>query len=77
MSSLFSYNQETILIFQTLVLDRTRLEDLRKEVLRVSVAATVLLLVVSSVPQLQSRADFKILLKDHLLLLLQDVNSHK
>lgn len=64
-------------MFQTLALDRTRLEDLRKEVLRLSVAAAVLLLTVSSVPQLQSRADFKILLKDHLLIMLQDVNSHK
>uniref|UniRef100_A0A1B6HDJ8 T-complex protein 11-like protein 1 n=1 Tax=Homalodisca liturata TaxID=320908 RepID=A0A1B6HDJ8_9HEMI len=56
---------------ETLVMDRSRLAELRNEVLRVTVAATVLLLVVSSVPQLQSNAAFKVSLKNHMLLLLQ------
>uniref|UniRef100_A0A1B6KLL7 Uncharacterized protein n=1 Tax=Graphocephala atropunctata TaxID=36148 RepID=A0A1B6KLL7_9HEMI len=62
---------------ETLVMDRTRLVELRSEVLRVTVAATVLLLGVSSVPSLQSNATFKVSLKNHLLLLLQDCHTNK
>ncbi|XP_046665393.1 T-complex protein 11-like protein 1 [Homalodisca vitripennis] len=62
---------------ETLVMDRSRLVELRNEVLRVTVAATVLLLVVSSVPQLQSNAAFKVSLKNHMLLLLQDCHTDK
>lgn len=58
-------------------MDQTRLVELRSEVVRVTAAATVMLLVVSSVSQLQSNAAFKLSLKDHVLLLLQDTHTIK
>ncbi|XP_054262731.1 T-complex protein 11-like protein 1 [Macrosteles quadrilineatus] len=62
---------------ETLLLDKNRLLDLRSETLRVMIAATVLLLVTNYAPQLKTNSGFSLSLKNHLLLLLQDVRCNK
>ncbi|XP_054264355.1 T-complex protein 11-like protein 1 [Macrosteles quadrilineatus] len=62
---------------ETLLMDQKRFVELRSDILRATVAATVLLLVVSAVPQLQANTAFKLSLKEHVLLLLQDTHSNK
>jgi len=62
---------------ETLLMDQKRMVELRCEMLRVTAAAAVLLLVVSSVPKLQANSSFKMSLKEHLCLLLQEVHSNR
>uniref|UniRef100_A0A1B6DRJ1 T-complex protein 11-like protein 1 n=1 Tax=Clastoptera arizonana TaxID=38151 RepID=A0A1B6DRJ1_9HEMI len=60
---------------ETLIMDRARYLDMRNECLRLTIAATVLLLVVSNVPQLQTNQQFKVNLKQHILLIISKITS--
>lgn len=62
---------------ETLMMDKVRFLKLRSEFMSLTITATVLLLMVSNVPQLQGNSQFKADLKKHLTLLLAEAATDK
>lgn len=58
-------------------MDKVRFLKLRSEFMSLTITATVLLMMISNVPQLQGNSQFKADLKKHLTLLLAEAATEK